>query len=395
MVYWLHLHKLDFEIKVPGIRLKIHSNVLLAMLLATTSLQCDAASSKQLMEQGNALLNKKDFKQANLKFKAALNESPNSYDAMWGRAQALIGSGDEATDKPLAERMIKAAPYDYRSYLFMARVCVRKKDNKNAVRAADEAIRLNPKCAQAYLAKAMAKFVMSEFSEQDATNEAVTLLRTALKLDPHVDGGNQMLGAIYALQKQFKEAIGEFDKAIANDPKNWKGYEYRSMAWAAVGNHEKSLLDVNKVIELEPDNWRHYILRAQTYEQLKQLDKAIADYDKGIKMFPQHYRTRFQRAALAFKLKKYQICIDDYTAILGANALDDDALKLRGDCYMHTGNLKKALMDYNEAIDLSPESMTYYRARAVVYDKLRENGKALADRQKADKLKSKAAVDKI
>lgn len=347
------------------------------------------------MEQGNALLKKKDFKQANSKFKEALKESPDSYDAMWGCAQALIGCGDEATDKPLAEHMIKKAPNDYRSYLFMARVCVKKKENPSAVRAAEEAIRLNPKCADAYLAKATAKFVMSEFSEQDAGNEAVTLLKTALKLDPNVDGGNQMLGAIYALQKKFEEAIAQFDKAIAHDPKAWKTYEYRSMAWAALGNHEKSLTDVNKVIELQPTNWRHYILRAQTYEQLKQLDRAMADYDKGIKMFPEHYRTRFQRAALAYKLRKYQTCIEDYTAILGANALDDDALKLRGDCYMRTGNLKKALIDYNEAIDLSPESMTYYRARALVYEKLGENGKAIADRQKADKLKSKAAVDKI
>lgn len=368
--------------------------MLLATVLAITSLQCDAAGSK-LMEQGNACLKKKDYKQAHLKFKEALNQSPNSYDAMWGCAQALIGSGDEATDKPLAERMIKMAPDDYRSYLFMARVCLRKKDNKNAVRAADQAIRLNPKCAEAYVAKALCKFVMSEFSAQDATNEAAKLLETALKLDPNVDGGNQTLGAIRALQRKFKEAIAQFDKAIARDPKDWKSYEYRSMAWAALGNHEKSLFDVNKMIELEPTNWRHYILRAQTYEQLKQLEKAMADYDKGIKMFPDHYRTRFQRAALAFKLKKYQTCVDDYTAVLRANALDDDALKLRGDSYMHQGNLRKALADYNEAIDLSPESMGYYRARAVVYDKLGENGKALADRQKADKLKSKAAVDKI
>ena len=112
-------------------------------------------------------------------------------------------------------------------------------------------------------------------------------------------------------------------------------------------------------------------------------------------MYPNHYRTRFQRASLAYKLGKYPICIEDYTAILNANALDDDALKMRGDCYTHLRDYRKALLDYNEAIDLSPESMSYYRARSALYEKLGEKGKALADKKKADQLKAKAAVDKI
>ena len=58
----------------------------------------------------------------------------------------------------------------------------------------------------------------------------------------------------------------------------------------------------------------------------------------------------------------------------------------RGNRYSDLGEKKKAIEDYNRAIELNPESAMVYNNRGICYKKLGETQKAKKDFQKAAEL---------
>ncbi|HMO22011.1 MAG TPA: tetratricopeptide repeat protein, partial [Candidatus Melainabacteria bacterium] len=87
--------------------------------------------------------------------------------------------------------------------------------------------------------------------------------------------------------------------------------------------------------------------------------------------------------------------IKDYDIIIQANSMDDDALLKRADVYFQKGDYGKALADYNEAIDLYPQSAYAHSARSKVLRKLGKSDQADLDEKRALELKKAPAIKKI
>ena len=50
----------------------------------------------------------------------------------------------------------------------------------------------------------------------------------------------------------YKQAIGDYDKAIELNPKFAKAYDNRAAAYGSLGNYRKAIEDWSKAIELDP-----------------------------------------------------------------------------------------------------------------------------------------------
>jgi tetratricopeptide (TPR) repeat protein len=58
----------------------------------------------------------------------------------------------------------------------------------------------------------------------------------------------------YRSQKKFKEAIADYTKAIATDPKDPDGYRRRAQAHIMAGDSVKAAEDFKAILKIKPDD---------------------------------------------------------------------------------------------------------------------------------------------
>jgi len=135
---------------------------------------------------------------------------------------------------------------------------------KEAIDSYTEAIKLNPKDAQAYANRGVAYAHLKQYER-----------------------------AIYAHLKQYERAIEDFNEAINITPKDAMAYNNRGLAYAYLKEYNKAIEDYNKAIKINPKDANVYFNFACMYalrneegdrgRMIEYLKKALALNDKNKK----------------------------------------------------------------------------------------------------------------
>ena len=86
-------------------------------------------------------------------------------------------------------------------------------------------------------------------------------------------------GLEYADKGQHDEAISEFSKAIALNPRFADAYNHRGASYAQKRQHDKAISDYNKAIEINPNHALAYRNRGYVYK------KVFGDEKRGCSDF--------------------------------------------------------------------------------------------------------------
>src|SRR5262249_41630972 len=141
----------------------------------------------------------------------------------------------------------------------------------------DEAIRLGPKYARFYAARAAAfRAAGNEASAAEDERKAHELSFRPTISEP---GFECLERGIQYLEKGAHEgAITQFTEAIRLDPKNSLAYIQRGIAQDAKGEPDLAIADFTEAIRVDPQNAVAYSNRGNTYSNTGQYEQAIADY---------------------------------------------------------------------------------------------------------------------
>jgi tetratricopeptide (TPR) repeat protein len=227
-----------------------------------------------------------------------------------------------------------------------------------------EAIRLNPKNADAYLKRGN--------------------LRSGLLTDKSV--------------QDKRGAIADYTEAIRLEPKNARAYQGRADT-RLLNDDRGAIADYTEVIRLEPQNASAYSGRGLAREQIKDIQGAIADYTETIRLNPKETHVYSSRARLNRQLGNYQAELADQTEMI---RIDEDSnptgnlsknlrvsalsntYAFRGETRKDLGDYQGALADYQEAIRLDPDDRITYAWRAEIFiiqgnfqDALRDANRAI------------------
>jgi Flp pilus assembly protein TadD len=118
---------------------------------------------------------------------------------------------------------------------------------------------------------------------------ALAALFFALSLSPlaaqtpqdHVQQGIFCLAAAY-----FDQAVAEFTRAIALNPKYAVAYRFRGMAYYYKTDYDQAIADYNQAIALDPKDFRAYSSRGSAYYDKKDYTKARSDYNQALGLDP-------------------------------------------------------------------------------------------------------------
>jgi serine/threonine protein kinase/TolB-like protein len=96
--------------------------------------------------------------------------------------------------------------------------------------------------------------------------------RRAIALDPLAPDAHEVLGASLFFARQYEQAIAPLDEAIALDSEDGTAYEYRGLAYYALGNFPSARTSC----ETKPDDWMSRLCLAVTYDKLARRADAEA-----------------------------------------------------------------------------------------------------------------------
>ncbi|MBD2514567.1 tetratricopeptide repeat protein [Nostoc sp. FACHB-973] len=180
-------------------------------------------------------------------------------------------------------------------------------------------------------------------------SEAVEAFQEAIKLKPSFYQAYYALGVALFSQKKYPEALAASEQAIKIQP-DYEVWALKSISLIQLKKYSEALAAIDKAIEYEDTNVYFYVLRSQLLSSLKRYPEALVAVTKAIEMKP---------------LSNY------YTSRGGIRYLSND--------------YQGALADYNQAIQLDPDSAENYLWRANVRSLLKDNQGALADCNQAIK----------
>jgi len=211
------------------------------------------------------------------------------------------------------------------------------------------------------------------------------------------------LAVIYSNRGNQWERKGEFDRAIADhntairtDPTYAAGYMHRGNAYARHGDFDRAIADQSEAIRLDPTYASGFYNRGFTYSHQGDHERAIADYTAGIELDANDSRLWGQRCwSRAVAGKQLQQALDDCNKANSLSPMIPQIFAYRALVYFKLGQFDKALADYDAAFKLTkyPNHADWLYGRGMTKLKKGDTAGGNADIERAKTMQTDIAEE--
>lgn len=230
------------------------------------------------------------------------------------RGYASLEKGDYTEAKKCFMEALKANSRDAKAYIGLARIDSHSLESMNYC---SQAIRINPKSADAYVLRAGANAFQQDYQQAiDDYTRAINLHPATLY---HETLANQYIlrGQTYELMSHSDKAIADFSTAIQLGDKAIRSWAYQQ--------------------------------RGRAFEKQKKYKESMADFDAAIKLYPKQANIYSNRAGSNLRFQKFNEAVADYTKVIAMSPTNGFAYAYRAKAYIGLGRKELAHKDQNEA----------------------------------------------
>ena len=252
---------------------------------------------------------------------------------------------------------------------------------KEALRACDQAIRMNRRTSESYALRGLIHHNFTQ--DQDCIDDCTR----ALAADPNNGFARYFRASIYYWKLgRFKECINNCTKALSCNYAPVAALSLRAAAYRVLNQTEEAVVDWRKVATISPSSpvflcladaycslGRHedeliardqvvrlnhsgssYYGRAWTCAELGLYTKCLSDCNKAVSLDPNNSWNYWLRGWAYSKLGWYQNSIADCSKSIEIAAHFAVVYQTRAWSYLMVGNLPHAIVDYITALDKIP-----------------------------------------
>lgn len=119
---------------------------------------------------------------------------------------------------------------------------------------------------------------------QERVEEAATLLRNAIRINPNAKDLYNAFGLILISMGRPQEAIDAYRQYVALAPQNPNGHDSLGMAYELVGQYEYALAEYNQALALDPEFEPSIVHLGDTAYQMGRYQLALREYDRYIQV---------------------------------------------------------------------------------------------------------------
>ncbi|MBD2343471.1 serine protease [Anabaena subtropica] len=284
------------------------------------------------------------------------------------------------------DKAIQLEPNFYQAWYLRGFAKIARQESSEALKSFDKAIQIEPKFAPAWRFRGLTLLGLEKYSE------ALQSFDQLAKLDPE-DTGIQTFRSLILLQaKRFPEALEVSNRIVQNNPGSW-AYFARGAARIATGDLQGAMTDLNEAIRLNPEYIEDtaYALRGQLRAQQGNLKGALADFNEAVRFNPENHENFKKRAAIRFQQKDFKEAIADLNEALRLKPGDVEVIRERGAMRFLQQDYKGALADFNEVIRLKPDDAQIFKLRGQAHFLQQDYKAAVVDFNEVLRLKPEDA----
>jgi tetratricopeptide (TPR) repeat protein len=176
-------------------------------------------------------------------------------------------------------------------YTMMGMVHARARNQDAAIKAFQEAIKLNKSLVYAHL------FLGTALMLSNRLEEAIGPIKKALELDPSLTHVNFYLGHVYSCLGRWEEAIASYGAEIESHPKSPEAYQELARLFVRLGDEnvaerERYYLNAietfGKWTEITPEDASTHNFIGYLYMMIGRHDPAIAAFERAIRIDSNH-----------------------------------------------------------------------------------------------------------
>lgn len=149
-------------------------------------------------------------------------------------------------------------------------------------------------------------------------------------------------GALALKKQNWSEAIAQFEKAIAEDPKNEVALASVANAYLAVNQLEKVKEYVDKCLAIDPDNTSAWNYMGMYYLNLKNYDKSTEAFKKAVDVASNNAIAYYYLALIEQQKSNLQGAVDYAIKCIEANQQFAPGYQLLSQLYTQAGDTDKA-----------------------------------------------------
>jgi tetratricopeptide (TPR) repeat protein len=160
----------------------------------------------------------------------------------------------------------------------------------------------------------------------------------------------------YRQAGRYKDAVGEYSRAIHIDKRNSRCYLGRGDAELSLGQYKKTVADASKAIKINSADPDAFSLRAKAFDILKEYKKEKKDLDTVMNLSPSG-TVMLARAQVKMHLKQYGSALDDLNAAINTGLAREQLSQLyhlRSEAYKKTGQKIQAQQELAKYNSLQP-----------------------------------------
>lgn len=274
------------------------------------------------------------------------------------------------------QKAIALAPNDVINYDELASFFFDRKSYEKALLNAQKAIQLNPEDGFAHLIRGRILMAWRKLREALASAEA------AERSLPYSGEPNALKGELYQRMMDDDASVLEYNKAIAKQPQVPRFYMGRGTAELGRRNFDASIKDFTHAHELSRGDATALSMRSDVYEGLNKWDLAYKDLTECIKANPKATTLYLRRAVALRHLHRVPEAVADYNKAVELEPSDIN-YERRGDFYLQSKELNKAVADFKAALRVQPANKKALQGLSSAYEGLGHKDLAADARNRA------------
>jgi tetratricopeptide (TPR) repeat protein len=298
-----------------------------------------------LLPEGDA----EEVRKATTKAIELLEDNPQAQSGAY-LLRALRQVDDESRAADL-DRAVKTDPANAEARQARALLRLQNEDVTGAVDDLKALLKQDP------TNQAVAQVAVQELVNMNRTEDALTLLNETLQANPS-EGLYRLRGIIHRAEGKEDEALADFGKALAMQPKDPVSLLQRAEISLGRGDVQAAKRDLNEAIRVEPrvaDSVAAVRVRCYIALEEGRIADAIHDMNLIVQASPEDPFWTLQLANLYLQDKRPRKAIELVTGILQRDPKNVSALRTRADTLLGLGDHAAAIKDYETALKIGIE----------------------------------------
>lgn len=139
----------------------------------------------------------------------------------------------------------------------------------------------------------------------------------------------------------------------------------RGFALRSLGNYKGAIEKFDRAIAQDPSNYRSLLYRAQTLIQMQSYDAALKDFRGVLKLDPTNSRAWHGQGVAKAELRLYPSAVDSFDRAIACEPNNDKVWYNRGRALLKLEQHGRALESFDKAVELNDEKYHYWYNRAL------------------------------